>query len=153
MLLQLWCRLAAIAVIQPPAGELEYTAGVALKNKKQKQEQTKNTALKCWYFCCYFVLYPKCVYWDGFPLILIQGVQCCFPLKQHPSVSLAFPSEDCQRTVEQPTQKTTVCAWLEMVVVLQHPVHFTTMKQELGLCTRYLLCFLFLPKRNVGDPL
>ena len=35
-LLWLWCRLAAIALIQPLAWELPYAAGVALKKKKKK---------------------------------------------------------------------------------------------------------------------
>jgi hypothetical protein len=35
-----------------------------------------------------------------------------------PSVSLAFPPVGWQRTVEQPTHKTTVCAWLKTVVIL-----------------------------------
>ena len=46
MLLWLWHRLAAGALIQPLAWELPYAAGVALKskktkNKKQKQKQNK----------------------------------------------------------------------------------------------------------------
>lgn len=34
------------------------------------------------------------------------------------SVSPAFPPVGWQRTVEQPTLKSTVCAWLKQVVVL-----------------------------------
>ena len=34
MLLCLWCRLAAEALIQALAGELQYAAGVAIKKKK-----------------------------------------------------------------------------------------------------------------------
>jgi len=44
-------------------------------------------------------MYPKYVYWDGFPFILMPH------LKEHPSVSLTFPPIVWQRTVEQPTQK------------------------------------------------
>ena len=33
MLLWLWCRLAAVAPIQPLAGNLSYAVGVALKNQ------------------------------------------------------------------------------------------------------------------------
>ena len=36
MLLWLWRRLAAAALIRPLAGELPYTAGTALKSKKRK---------------------------------------------------------------------------------------------------------------------
>ena len=37
-LLCLWCRLAAIAPIQPLAWEPPYAMGVALKNKQQQQQ-------------------------------------------------------------------------------------------------------------------
>ena len=36
-LLQLWCRLAPAAPIQPPAWEHPYAAGAALKRKKKKK--------------------------------------------------------------------------------------------------------------------
>ena len=36
MLLMLWCRLAVVALVQPPAWELPYAVGASLKNK-QKQ--------------------------------------------------------------------------------------------------------------------
>ena len=35
--LQLWCRMAATALIQPLAWELPYAAGVALKRQRQKK--------------------------------------------------------------------------------------------------------------------
>ena len=35
MLLWLWCRLAAVALIQPLAWEIPYAVGVALKRKKK----------------------------------------------------------------------------------------------------------------------
>ena len=35
-LLWLWCRLAAVAMIQPLAGETPYATDEALKSKKQK---------------------------------------------------------------------------------------------------------------------
>ena len=35
VLQQLWCRLAATALIQPLAWELPYATGVALKKKKK----------------------------------------------------------------------------------------------------------------------
>ena len=35
-LLWLWCRLAAVALIQPLAWELPYAMGAALKNKQVK---------------------------------------------------------------------------------------------------------------------
>ena len=36
LLLWLWCRLAAVAPIQPLAWELPYATGLALKGKKKK---------------------------------------------------------------------------------------------------------------------
>ena len=38
-LLHLWCRLAAAALVQPPAWESPYAAGEALKKKKKKKEK------------------------------------------------------------------------------------------------------------------
>ena len=40
------------------------------------------------------------------------------PRSGSPSVSLAFPPVGWHRTVEQPTHSTTVCAWLNTVVIL-----------------------------------
>ena len=47
VLLWLWCRLAAIAPIQPLIWKLSYTAGAAVKRKKFKKEvqHTSNTSL------------------------------------------------------------------------------------------------------------
>ena len=59
-----------------------------------------------------------------------------FLLNEHPSVSLAFPPVGWQRTVEQDAQMTTVCAWEKTVVMLKHPGHFTSMKNERGAGTR-----------------
>ena len=42
VLLWLWPRMAAEALIQPLAWELSYAAGVALKRPKQTNKQTKN---------------------------------------------------------------------------------------------------------------
>ena len=42
MLLWLWCRLAAIALIQALAWEPPYAVGAALKNKQQQQQQKKS---------------------------------------------------------------------------------------------------------------
>ena len=39
MLLWLWCRLAAVALIRPLEWESSYASGVALKGKKQKTKQ------------------------------------------------------------------------------------------------------------------
>ena len=48
-LLQLCCRLVAIALIQPQAWELQYAAGAAQKNEKtkqnEKQKKKKNICL------------------------------------------------------------------------------------------------------------
>ena len=39
MWLWLWCRLAATALIRPPAWEPPYAAGVAIKRKKKKERK------------------------------------------------------------------------------------------------------------------
>ena len=39
-LLWLWCRLAAIAPIRPPAWEFPYATGVALKKSKKQNKTT-----------------------------------------------------------------------------------------------------------------
>ena len=41
VLLWLWCRLAAVALIGPLAWEIPYDAGVALKSKKKKKKKKK----------------------------------------------------------------------------------------------------------------
>ena len=41
-LLWLWCRLAAVAPIQPLARELPYAAGAALETNKQTNKKKKN---------------------------------------------------------------------------------------------------------------
>ena len=43
VLLWLWCRLAAVAPIQPLAWELPEAMGVALKNKKIRNSWTRRT--------------------------------------------------------------------------------------------------------------
>ena len=64
-----------------------------------------------------------------------------FLLKEQPSVSLAFPPVGWHRTVLQEAQKTTVEAWEKTVVIWKHPGHLTSMKKELGDCTRrFNLC-------------
>lgn len=46
--------------------------------------------------------------------------------------------------MEQLPQRTTVWEWLNTVVMLKQPWHFTSMKKELGDCTRrFSLCFRF----------
>jgi len=45
VLLWLWCRPAAAALIRPIAWELPYAAGVALKRKKKK-EKNLDTCMK-----------------------------------------------------------------------------------------------------------
>ena len=44
-LLWLWCRLAAAAPIRPPAWELPYASGVALKREKKKKKERKRKLL------------------------------------------------------------------------------------------------------------
>ena len=38
----LWCRPAAVAQIRPPAWELPYAEGAALKRKKKKEKKEKH---------------------------------------------------------------------------------------------------------------
>ena len=45
MLLWLWCRLLAIALIQPLAQEPPYATGVALKKKKKLKIKKKSFSL------------------------------------------------------------------------------------------------------------
>ena len=42
LLLWLWCRLAAVALIRPLAWEPPYAAGVALKNQKKKKKRIRD---------------------------------------------------------------------------------------------------------------
>ena len=44
MLLWLWCKLAAVALIQHLAWELPYAAGATLKKKRRKKEKGKKRA-------------------------------------------------------------------------------------------------------------
>ena len=44
-LLWLWCRLAAVALIQSLAWELPYAANAALKSKKKKKERERERFL------------------------------------------------------------------------------------------------------------
>ena len=45
-LLWLWCRLAAVALIQPLAWEFPYATGVALKRKKKKKNKMEPEDIK-----------------------------------------------------------------------------------------------------------
>ena len=45
VLLWLWCRLAAAALILPLAWELPYAAGAALKRKKKKRKYSTRSSL------------------------------------------------------------------------------------------------------------
>ena len=42
---ELWCRLAAVALIRPIAWELTYAVGVAQKNKRQKNKKKIDAVL------------------------------------------------------------------------------------------------------------
>lgn len=64
-----------------------------------------------WFFVCLFLI-PKCVYWNGFPLILIQGAFMLLPSAGASSASLASPPVGGQSTVEQPAHKTPIGARL-----------------------------------------
>ena len=59
-------------------------------------------------------------------------------------MSRALPPVGWQSIIEHEPQSTVVCAWLKTVVMLKQPGHFTSMKKELGDCTKRLsLCFRF----------
>ena len=45
-LLWLWCRLAAVAPIQPPTWELPYAVGAALKRQNTKTKEKKKKQRK-----------------------------------------------------------------------------------------------------------
>ena len=65
-----------------------------------------------------------------------------FLLNEQPSVNRAFPPVGWHRTVEQPAQITTVCAWEKTVVIVKQPGHFTSIKKDRGAGTKFLsLCF------------
>lgn len=69
-------------------------------------------------------------------------VYSTFLRKEHPSVRRALPPVGWQRTVEHEAQNTTVAAWENIVVIWKQPGHFTSMKNELGDCTKRLsLCW------------
>ena len=44
--MRLWCRLAAVALIQPLAWDLPYAMGTALKGKKKKKKKKKKKERK-----------------------------------------------------------------------------------------------------------
>ena len=46
VLLRLWCRLAAIALIRPLAWEPPYAAGVAQRNRKKTKKKKKRGGYK-----------------------------------------------------------------------------------------------------------
>ena len=53
VLLWLWCRLTAAALIQPLAWELAYAVGAALKRKKRKKKKNQPQNLKNKIVLCY----------------------------------------------------------------------------------------------------
>jgi len=55
-----------------------------------------------------------------------------------PSVNLAFPPVGWHSTLAQAPHSTTVCACEKTVVMAKQPGHLTSMKYELGDCTRRL---------------
>ena len=59
-------------------------------------------------------------------------------------MSLALPPVGWQSIIEHEPHSTVVCACEKTVVMLKQPGHFTSMKKELGDCTKRLsLCFRF----------
>ena len=64
-----------------------------------------------------------------------------FRRKLQPSVRRALPPVGWHSTCEQPAHTTTVCAWLNTVVIVKQPGHLTSMKNERGPGTSVLsLC-------------
>lgn len=65
-----------------------------------------------------------------------------FLLKEQPSVNLALPPDGVHNTEEQPSQATAVWAWEKTVEMFKHPGHLTSIKKDLGACTKvFNLCF------------
>ena len=71
VLLCLWCRLAAVALIWPLAWEPPYALSAALKRQKGKKKKKKENVFSCWikrsvnatsWWCCSSVLYPILVF-------------------------------------------------------------------------------------------
>ena len=59
-------------------------------------------------------------------------------------MSLALPPVGWQSIIEHEPHSTVVCACEKTVVMLKQPGHLTSMKKELGDCTKRLsLCFRF----------
>ncbi len=59
-------------------------------------------------------------------------------------MSLALPPVGWQSIIEHEPHNTVVCACEKTVVMLKQPGHLTSMKKELGDCTKRLsLCFRF----------
>ena len=52
MMLWLWCRPTATALIRPLAGELPYATNVALKEKKKKSHTLPPRSFGTWSPCC-----------------------------------------------------------------------------------------------------
>lgn len=74
--------------------------------------------------------------------MLGYNIYSTFLRNEQPSVRRALPPVGWQRTVEQEAQNTTVAACENMVVIWKQPGHFTSMKNELGDCTkRFNLCW------------
>lgn len=71
-------------------------------------------------------------------------------LKLQPSLSLAFPPVGTHRTALQLGHTTTVCEWLNTVVIEKQPWHFTSMKYEFGDSTRRLSLWLRFSYSAVG---
>ena len=65
-----------------------------------------------------------------------------FLLNEQPSVNRALPPVGWQSTVEHPAQMTTVWACEKTVVIVKHPGHLTSMKNDLGDGTRVWMMIL-----------
>jgi len=75
------------------------------------------------------------------PPLHALGAPPHFRRKLQPSVRRALPPVGWHSTCEQPAQTTTVCAWLNTVVIVKQPGHLTSMKKERGPGTSVLsLC-------------
>ena len=51
LLVWLWCKLAAVALIQPLAWEIPYATGVAIKRKKKEKANNVRVMCVCVFMC------------------------------------------------------------------------------------------------------
>ena len=70
VLLWLWCRPAAIALIRPPAWESPYAVGAALEKKAKRKKKNTHTHIYVCVCVCVCVYTYVCMYHDQVGLTL-----------------------------------------------------------------------------------